>query len=76
MAIFRKLSAGSDSELDEKEPSPYLRRKGKFTGSISSSCSALSTSSGMRHSFTDDDGMHSDVSMESKATIPSIATKV
>ena len=56
-------------------------RKGKFNGSISSSCSALSTSSGMRQSLTDcdygdDEGMKSDASAESKVSSSSIANKV
>ena len=58
-----------------------MKRKGKFNGSISSSCSALSTSSGMRQSVTDcdygdDEGMKSDASAESKVTNSSVISKV
>ena len=79
VAIYRKAQTASDS--DDHDSSPFMKRKQKFSGSISSSCSALSTSSGMRQSVTDcdygdDEGMRSDGSTESKVTNSSITTKV
>ncbi len=76
MAIFRKPADASDSEMDEQEASPFTKRQKHFNGSISSSCSALSTSSGMRQSITDEDEEHSDASIDSRATNDSVSSKV
>ena len=75
IAIFRTTPGASDSEPDVLEPS-LMKRQKHFNGSISSSCSAISTSSGMRHSVTDDDDVQSDASIESKMTNQSISSKV
>lgn len=77
IAIYRRTQGASDSEGDDNDSSPFMKRSKKFTGSISSSCSALSTSSGMRHSVTDDDERgNSDESDASNDKNDLIASKV
>eukprot|EP00794_Sanderia_malayensis_P009948 gene9948-10968_t len=82
LAIFRKPSGVSeDSDTTDPAQSMLKRQRKRFNGSISSSCSAMSTSSGPRYSVTDDDdydedpGLRSDASIDSKSTNYSISNK-
>ncbi len=77
IAIFRKPEGASDSEAEDQEASPSIKRQRHFYGSLSSSCSAMSASSGIRNSATDDDDdVHSDASIDSKSTSHSVSSKV